>query len=375
MRTQAVIFNFNINKIYLIKYSDIFMTKIAIAPMLDWTDQHYRYFMRQITTCTELYTEMIVADAILHGNIPRLIGYSEIEQPLVIQLGGSNPIKLAQVAKVCQSYGYSAINLNVGCPSDRVKSGNFGACLMQNPQLVAECIKSMQDAVTIPVTVKHRIGLDYCDDYNMVYNFVNTVSAVGCNEFIVHARNAILHGLSPKQNREIPPLKYDYVYRLKQDFPQLKIIINGGIKTIESIYEHLKFVDGVMLGREAYYNPFLFAQVDSLFYNNYSNYNHWNYYNCNNHNYSDINSMDRDIGADSVTVTSKLSRRDVAENMIGYLETMQQQNIPLHHITRHMIGLYYGCSQAKLWRHTLTNEIIKTNSMDTYLHLLSQMMD
>lgn len=320
------------------------MVKIAIAPMLDWTNRHYRYFMRQITKCTELYTEMIVADAILHGNLPKLLSYSEVEQPLIIQLGGSDPDKLTKASKICQDYGYSGINLNVGCPSDRVKSGNFGACLMQTPNIVAKCIKAMQDVVSIPVTVKHRIGLDYVDDYNIVYDFVATVSDAGCGEFIVHARNAILHGLSPKQNREIPPLKYEYVYKLKQDFPHLKFVINGGIKTIDSMQEHLKFVDGVMLGREAYYNPFLLSNVDALFYN----VNH---------------------------VKSTLSRRQVAENMLDYLLVSQQQNIPLHHISRHMIGLYHGCAQAKLWRHTLTNDMIKTNNIDTYTNLLLQMMD
>jgi tRNA-dihydrouridine synthase A len=319
------------------------MAKIAIAPMLDWTDRHYRYFMRQVTKCTELYTEMIVADAILHGNVPKLLSYSEVEQPLVMQLGGSDPTKLATASKICQDYGYSAINLNVGCPSDRVKSGNFGACLMQTPEVVAQCIKSMQDAVTIPVTVKHRVGLDYNDDYSMVHDFVATVAQVGCTEFIVHARNAVLHGLSPKQNREIPPLKYEYVYQLKKDFPHLTFIINGGIKTIDDMQQHLKFVDGVMIGREAYYNPFLFSSVDTLFYNN--------------------------------DMALQFSRRMIADNMLDYLIVMQQQNIPLHHITRHMIGLYHGCSQAKLWRYTLTNEMIKTNNINTYTNLLSEMID
>ena len=316
------------------------MKKIAIAPMLDWTDRYYRYFMRQITCDTELYSEMVVADAVLHGDLERLLGFSHEEQPLVIQLGGSNPDKLAKSSKICEQYGYSAINLNVGCPSDRVKSGNFGACLMRDVALVADCIKAMQDAVTIPVTIKHRVGLDYNDSYSEFYDFVVKIAQVNCTDFIIHARNAVLKGLSPKENRDIPPLKYDFVYQLKSELPHLNIMINGGIKTINEITEHLKYVDGVMLGREAYYNPYLFSEVDNVFF---------------------------------ARNLSQKSRKQVAEDMIPYLEQMSRLGVPLHRITKHMIGLYYGCANAKLWRHTLSQEILKTNSMDTYTELLNVM--
>lgn len=315
-------------------------TTIAIAPMLDWTDRHYRYFMRQITKHTVLYTEMIVADAILHGNLPRLLGFDNSEQPLIVQLGGSDPQKLSRASVICEEYGYNGINLNIGCPSDRVKSGNFGACLMQDPKLVAACIKAMQDSVSIPVSIKQRVGLNYIDDYNFFRDFVMQVHEVGCNEFIIHARNAVLTGLSPKQNREIPPLHYDYVYRLKQEFPELNVTINGGIKTLTDINEHLKYVDGVMIGREAYYNPYLFASVDQLFSN---------------------------------SLEEPLSRHQIASNMIPYLEKCVENDIYLHHVTRHMIGLYHGLANAKVWRYQLTNEMTKTNSIDTYIKLLEFM--
>ena len=318
------------------------MPIIAVAPMLDWSDRHYRYFMRQITRNTTLYTEMIVADAIIHGNRERLLDYNQEEKPAVVQLGGSNPEKLIIAAKICEEYGYNAINLNVGCPSDRVKSGNFGACLMQDTKLVAQCIQSMQQNVSIPVTVKHRIGLDYNNDYAFVYDFVKTLYAVGCNHFVVHARNAVLSGLSPKQNREIPPLRYEYVYRLKQDFPEAEFVINGGIKTVAEIQTHLQYVDGVMIGREAYYNPYLFADFDQLWFN---------------------------------SSKDKKTRMEIALAMLPYLEQATQNDIYLHHITRHMIGLYHGCTKAKIWRYQLTNEMIKTNSIKTYTTLLDFMAD
>jgi tRNA-dihydrouridine synthase A len=314
------------------------MSKIAIAPMLDWTDRHYRYFMRLITKHTQLYTEMVVAEAIIHGNQERLLGFDNAELPLVVQVGGSNPNKLALVSKVCQGYGYSEINLNVGCPSARVKSGNFGACLMQEAGLVADCIKAMQDSVSIPVTVKNRIGVDKQDSYEFMRDFVLTVAETGCNKFIVHARNAILSGLSPKENREIPPLKYDYVYRLKAENPQLHITINGGIKTVAEIKTHLQYVDGVMIGREAYHNPYLLNNFDELFY---------------------------------LIDTPVKSRIEIAYAMLPYLEAQQQLGLPLHKITRHMIGLFHGCANAKLWRQTLTTQMIKENSLSVYTHCLS----
>jgi tRNA-dihydrouridine synthase A len=319
------------------------MTKVSIAPMLDWTDRHYRYFMRQITKRTELYTEMIVADAILHGNLERLLSFDNTEPPLVLQLGGSDPEKLSAASRIALQYGYSGINLNVGCPSDRVKSGNFGACLMQDAHLVASCIRAMQNEVEIPVSIKHRTGLNYNYDYEYLRDFVGIVADTGCKHFIVHARNAILSGLSPKQNREIPPLRYDFVYQLKQDFPNLNIVINGGIKTVTEIHAHLAHVDEVMLGREAYYNPYLFAGFDELFF-----------------------------GVETPGSGAVASREKIARGMIPYLEQCAKDNIYLHHVTRHMIGLYHGCPNAKIWRYTLTNEMIKTNNIRTYIDLLDK---
>ena len=316
------------------------MSYLAIAPMLDWTDRHYRYFMRQITRHTTLYTEMVVADAIIHGNRERLLGFNTTEQPLIIQVGGSDPKKLEIAATVCQAYGYSGINLNVGCPSDRVKAGNFGACLMQDKQLVAECTAAMQSAVTIPVSIKHRIGLGYMHEYAFLAEFVAAVAATGCKHFVIHARNAILGGLSPKQNREIPPLKYDFVYQLKQDFPDLDIMVNGGIKTIAEIETHLQHVNGVMLGREAYYNPYLFSSFDQKFY---------------------------------AATTLIPTRREIALAMLPYLEQAVINDIYLHHITRHMIGLYHGCAKAKIWRYQLTNEMTKTNALKTYTNVVEYM--
>lgn len=316
------------------------MEKVAIAPMLDWSDRHYRYFMRQLTKKTTLYSEMVVADAIIHGDRDKLLEYNSAEHPLVLQLGGSNPAKLQQAAIIARDYGYDEINLNCGCPSDRVQAGCFGAALMNDATLVAECYTALQSVSNVPVTIKHRIGLDYDYNYDFVADFVATVAKAGCRKFIVHARNAVLKGLSPKENRDIPPLKYDYVYRLKQDFPDLEIMINGGIKTHAEINEHLQHIDSVMLGREAYYNPYLFAEVDQRYY-----------------------------GINTITPT----RREVAEGMVSYLQAALDQGIRLHHITRHMIGLYHGCKKAKLWRQQLTTQIIKSNSLDEYIQLVAEM--
>jgi tRNA-dihydrouridine synthase A len=316
------------------------MDLIAIAPMLDWSDRHYRFFMRQITQATTLYTEMVVADAVIHGNRQKLLEYNSAEMPVIVQLGGSDQKKLQLASTICQEYNYAGVNLNVGCPSDRVKSGNFGACLMQDATLVADCYSAMQEVVNLPISIKHRIGLNYNNDYSFLRDFVGTIANRGCTKFIVHARNAVLTGLSPKQNREIPPLNYDYVYNLKRDFPSCEIVVNGGIKTIADINLHLNQVDGVMLGREAYYNPFLFSNFDQLYFKHQ---------------------------------TKAITRKQVAHQMLPYLQQAQQQNIKLHHITRHMIGLFHGCRQAKIWRYQLTNGIIKTNAIETYTELLDIM--
>lgn len=298
-------------------YSDV----ISVAPMMGWTDRHARYFLRLISRRVLLYTEMVTTGAILHGKCESLLRYHVKEHPLALQLGGSNPEELAQCSRVGEDSGFDEINLNVGCPSDRVKSGQFGACLMAKPGLVAECVSAMQSRVKIPVTVKCRIGIDDMEDYQGLANFVTKVAETGCKTFIVHARKAWLKGLSPKQNREIPPLKYDYVYRLKEDNPGLNIKVNGGIKTIESIQSHLERVDGVMLGREAYHNPYLLADVDQKFF--------------------------KDNG---VTLT----REQVVEALIPYIEEEISKGTALHSITRHMHGLFIGRPGAKAWRRYLS---------------------
>lgn len=305
---------------------------VSIAPMMDWTDRHYRYFMRQITRKTLLYTEMVTTGAILFGDKDRHLEYSEIENPLVLQLGGDNPVDLTECAKISESYGYTEINLNVGCPSDRVQKGSFGACLMAKPHLVGESLSKMQEAVSIPVTVKHRIGIDDKDSYEELHNFVKIVSEYGCKRFVVHARKAILKGLSPKENRTIPPLKYDFVYNLKKDFPELIIEINGGIKTLEEIQEHLKYTDGAMLGRIAYEDPYLFSKADSLFFN-----------------------------PDNETIKIP-TRREILENMIPYLESNIKKGIGINRTLIHMIGIFNNKQGSKIWKRFLSENMHKRNT-------------
>ena len=242
--------------------------RISIAPMMDWTDRHCRYFLRQISQHIVLYTEMITTGAILHGDRDYLLAYHPEEQPLVIQLGGSDPKALTKSALIAEDEGFGEINLNVGCPSDRVQQGKIGACLMAEPDLVASCVSAMQAKVTIPVTVKTRIGIDELDTYEHLATFVEKVAAAGCQQFIIHARKAWLKGLSPKENREIPPLRYDVVRQIKQDFPHLTIILNGGILDEQAIASHLMHFDGVMLGRAAYHNPYLLSHLDARYYDN-----------------------------------------------------------------------------------------------------------
>ncbi|WP_394204364.1 tRNA dihydrouridine(20/20a) synthase DusA [Shewanella waksmanii] len=292
----------------------------SIAPMLDWTDKHYRYFARLMSSQLLLYTEMVTTGAIIHGKGDYL-AYNQEEHPLALQLGGSNPHDLAVCAKQAAERGYDEINLNVGCPSDRVQNGRFGACLMAEPELVAQCVAAMKDVVDIPVTVKTRIGIDEQDSYEFLTSFVDTVKEVGCDVFIIHARKAWLNGLSPKENREIPALDYPRVYQLKQDFPQLNISINGGVKTLAECQTHLTHLDGVMVGREAYQNPYLLAGVDSQL-----------------------------CGAD----TPLLSRDDVLQKMIPYIEKHLANGGKLNHITRHMTGLYQGQPGSRAWRRYLS---------------------
>lgn len=294
--------------------------RFSVAPMLDWTDRHCRYFLRQMSTHALLYTEMVTTGAILQGRGDYL-AYHEAEHPLALQLGGSVPEELARCAVIAQNRGYDEINLNVGCPSDRVQNGRFGACLMAHPTLVAECVKAMQAEVKIPVTVKTRIGIDELDSYEFLRQFLDTVSAAGCDTFILHARKAWLSGLSPKENREIPPLDYERVYQVKRDYPHLTISINGGISTPEAITTHLAHVDGVMVGREAYQNPYMMASVDAL------------------------------VFADPHPVPS---RHDVVRQMIPYIEQELAKGNHLSHITRHMLGLFQGLSGARRWRRYLS---------------------
>jgi len=298
--------------------------KLSIAPMLDWTDRHYRYFMRQITKHTLLYTEMITSNAILNGDKKKLLDFSDIEKPLVLQLGGDNPKHLAECSKIAENYGYTEINLNIGCPSPRVQNGNFGACLMSTPDVVARCFEEMQNAVSIPVTVKNRIGIDGKESYEDLVNFIQTVSNAGCKKFIVHSRIAVLKGLGPKENRSIPPLKYDFVYRLKSEFPHLIIEINGGIKTLDSALEHLKYTDGVMIGRQAYEEPYMFSLADSL------------------------------IFGDNKNIPT---RKEIIENMIPYIEKCEKDGMMGRYVLIHMLGLFANQKGSKAWKRFLSENM------------------
>lgn len=303
--------------------------RFCVAPMLDWTDRHCRYFHRLLSQHSLLYTEMVTTGAILYGNAQRHLLFNDEEHPLALQLGGSDPGDLARCAKLAEEYGYDEVNLNVGCPSDRVQNGRFGACLMAEPQLVAECVAAMREAVSIPVTVKSRIGIDDRDSYEELTQFIATVSAAGCNTFIVHARKAWLSGLSPKENREIPPLRYDIVYQLKVDFPQLNIIINGGIGSLQQAGEHLRHVDGVMVGREAYHNPYLLAQVD------------------------------QQLFGDDLPPPS---RQDIVMQMIPYIERQMSQGVRFNSIGRHVLGLFHGIDGARAWRRHISENATKPDA-------------
>ena len=289
--------------------------------MMDWTDRHCRYFLRLISRHVYLYTEMITTGAILHGDSERLLRFHPDEHPLALQLGGSDPGELAACARIAAKYGYDEVNLNVGCPSDRVQTGRFGACLMADPALVAECVAAMGEASPLPVTVKTRIGIDEHQSYAFLAQFVATVASAGCRTLIIHARKAWLQGLSPKENREVPPLDYQAVYRVKQDFPQLEIILNGGITDLNQAQDHLTKVDGVMLGRAAYHNPYLLAEVDRRFFGD---------------------------------LRPPLSRHQVVARMLPYVEQELAAGTRLHHITRHILGLYQGVPGARAWRRYLS---------------------
>ena len=308
--------------------------RFCTAPMLDWTDRHCRYFHRSLSRHALLYTEMVTSGAILYGNRDRYLKFNNEEHPLALQLGGSNASELAECAKIAADYGYDEINLNVGCPSDRVQNGRFGACLMAEPELVAECVTAMQSAVSIPVTVKSRIGIDEQDTYADLNRFISIVAAGGCQTFIVHARKAWLSGLSPKENREVPPLCYDRVLQLKQDFPQLEIVINGGINSLEAAHELLQGLDGVMLGRVIYHNPYLLTQVDSQFY-----------------------AVEHPIK----------SRQDLILQLIPYVKDQLERGERLHNISRHLLGMFHGAEGARGWRRYISEHATKRGATEQVL--------
>ncbi len=291
--------------------------------MMDWTDRHCRYFHRLLTKRSRLYTEMVTTGALIHGDQKRHLDFNTEEHPVALQLGGSEPADLATCAKLGEQWGYDEINLNCGCPSERVQRGSFGACLMAEPRLVADCVKAMVDAVSIPVTVKHRIGIDHNESYEFVRDFVGTVSDAGCEVFSVHARNAILKGLSPKENREVPPLKYPFAYQLKKDFPHLTIVLNGGIKTSAEIHTHLQHVDGVMIGREAYHHPYWLAELD------------------------------REFFGDGKT---PMTREAVEAAIAIYVAKQSLDGVAKHSVTRHTLGLYRGLPGARAWRRSMSQQ-------------------
>ena len=302
--------------------------RMSVAPMMDWTDKHCRFFHRLLSQHTLLYTEMVTTGALRHGDVPRHLRFEAEEHPVALQLGGSEPSELAHAAQLGQQWGYDEVNLNCGCPSERVQKGAFGACLMNEAPLVADCVKAMVDVVDIPITVKHRIGIDKGESYEFVRDFVGTVADAGCQVFIAHARNAWLKGLSPKENREIPPLRYDVVAQLKRDFPHLTIAINGGIKDDAVVQQQLAVVDGVMVGREAYHNPWWLASWDELFFAD--------------------NSIER-------------SREGIEEQMVAYMEReAREHGTHWYSIARHMLGLRNGLPGARHWRQVWSNHRFKT---------------
>ena len=303
--------------------------KFCVAPMLDWTDRHCRYFLRLISRHAVLYTEMITTGAILHGDTHHHLHMDAFEHPVALQLGGSDPADLAKACVLASRYDYAEINLNCGCPSDRVQNGMFGAVMMKNAQITADCVAAMQDAVDLPITVKHRIGVDDFDSYDFLCEFVDKVAQSGCQTFLVHARKAWLKGLSPKQNREIPELNYQRVYQLKADFPQLEIIINGGVTTLAQSVEHLEHLDGVMVGREAYTNPYLLATVDQQIYG---------------------------------STEPVISREKIAEAFVNYVDNELSKGTKLQAMTRHILGLFHGMPGARQYRRHISENAYKPDA-------------
>lgn len=304
--------------------------RFCVAPMLDWTDRHQRYFLRLITKHAWLYTEMVTTGALIYGDTDRYLRFNKEEHPVALQLGGSDPTDMAHCTALATEYGYDEVNINVGCPSERVQKGAFGACLMLEPSLIAECIKAMHDKEPdMPITVKNRIGVDEQDSYQLLCDFIGTVAEAGCETFIVHARKAWLKGLSPKENREVPPLSYETVHRLKQDFPHLEIIINGGFKDLEGSFAQLEHVDGVMMGREAYHNPYALSKVDQMFYDSREDFR---------------------------------THAEIFEQLLVYVDNELAGNTSLKHITRHILGLFHGMNGAKAWRRYLSENAYRQES-------------
>lgn len=308
--------------------------RLSIAPMMDHTDKHFRYFMRLLSKHAVLYTEMITTGALIHGDRKRFLDFNTIEHPLAIQLGGSNPEDLAECARIAEAEGYDEVNLNIGCPSDRVQNGQFGACLMSNSELVSECVNKIQASVKIPVTVKTRIGIDEQDSYEFLHDFIKTVNDAGCDTFIIHARKAILSGLSPKQNREIPPLNYERVYKIKQAFPSLNITINGGFTELPKIHSQLQHVDGVMIGRAAYQNPFMLVAADKTIFN-------------------DLSPLP--------------TREDILNDFKNYVAEQSSLGVNIKSMTRHIIGLYQGQPGARKYRQILSDSLPKNTCAVQFL--------
>lgn len=311
----------------------------SVAPMLDWTDRHQRYFLRLISHHALLYTEMVTTGAIIFGDRDRYLQFNNEEHPVSLQLGGSDVKHLAECTKIAEDYGYDEVNLNLGCPSNRVQNGSFGACMMAEPELVAECISAMKASTSIPVSAKTRIGIDDKDSFEELVHFVGTLHEAGCEDFVIHARKAILQGLSPKENRTIPPLKYDVVYKIKELFPQCHISLNGGVKTLDETVEHLKHVDGVMMGREAYHNPYLLSDIDRLLFKD-----------------------DRLV----------LTRHQIVESMFPYIEKEMAKGVRLQSIVRHILGVFQGVNGTKAWKRFLSENAHKENAgIDVLKHALT----
>ena len=310
---------------------------VSVAPMMDWTDRHCRYFYRLLSTRVQLYTEMITAKAILNGDKRRLLDFNASEHPLVLQLGGSDAFEMSECADIAEKWGYDAVNINVGCPSERVLSGSFGACLMKEPDLVGACVEKMMEACNIPVTVKCRIGVDEMESYTQLSEFIKRIADSGCQQFVVHARKAWLQGLSPKENRTIPPLNYPWVYQLKQDFPELTICINGGVQNTLEIEQHLSQVDGVMLGRVAYQQPYLLAAIDHQFYGENE---------------------------------SIKNRENILIKYMTYIQNECEKSVPIRSMTRHILGLYHGEKNAKLFRRLLSGKTVELSHLSEWLNIV-----